>query len=285
MGSDPICRMIAVSIDGVLTAPQDARISIFDRGFLYGDGLFEVLRTWSGVAIDLAAHLDRLRRSAAALELHVHAQLEGFVRAAIGAAGPGDHRVRIIVTRGPGPISARFSELGPGRSIVIVEPLPLLPAEISLAIVDYPVAQRAGTTHKALAYLDHLIARELAAATGADEAARLGPMGEVVEGATANIFAVSAGTVITPPVAGILPGVTRARVLAVCAVENIRTAERPISVDELRAADELFVTSAVRGVVPVTRLDGEQRVAGPLTRRIATVYLAALRQQSPGTAI
>lgn len=295
--------MIAVSIDGRLVAPDAATVSIFDRGFLYGDGLFEVLRTRDGIAVDLEAHLDRMCASAAGLELAIdRARIADDVRRTIAAAGEGEHRLRIVVTRGAGPIGARLGSLEPGRTIVIAEPLATSPASIALAIVDYPLPRRSGAAHKTLAYLDHVIARELAASAGADEAVRLGPDGDVVECATANVFIVTTAsppgapgtasalpprrtpdaitgdriegvgtpTVVTPPVnAGILPGITRGHVLAACAAHGIAVREQRISVEDLRCADEIFVTSSVRGVVPVTSLDGEARRAGPLTRTIA----------------
>ncbi len=260
------------SIDGVLVPPEQATISILDRGVLYGDGLFEVLRTLHGKPVWLDDHLARLSASARELQLAVPAALADWVRAAIAAAGPGDHRVRVVVTRGPGGIGERLSALGSGHAIVVVEPLPPPPRKLALAIVDWPLPRRAGPAHKTLAYLDHALARELAAAAGADEAVRLDADGHVAECATANIFAVSAGALVTPPVAGILPGVTRARVLALAAGLGIATHERALAVPELRAADEIFATSALRGVIAVTRLDGAARSAGPITQRLAEAY-------------
>ena len=272
-----------ISIDGELVPFERATISIFDRGFLYGDGVFEVLRTWHGVAVDLDAHLDRLYATARALALRTidRGALAASVRATIAAAGAGDHRVRVVITRGAGPIGARFAELPRGRAIVIVEPLPELPSELALAIVDWPLPRRTGPGTKTLAYLDHAIARELAAAAGADEAIRLDAGGFVAECATANLFVVAGGAVATPPLdAGVLPGVTRARVLAACARLGIVAHERQITVGELAAADELFATSAVRGIVPVTRLDGTARAPGSITKQIATEYLRSLTVES-----
>jgi branched-chain amino acid aminotransferase len=187
----------------------------------------------------------------------------------IEEAGGGELRVRIVVTRGAGGIADRAASIGPGTTIVLAEPLGEVPSEVSLATVEWRIPRRIGPAHKTLAYLDPLWARELAAAAGADEAVRLDGDGNVAECATANIFAVRGGQVITPPVAGILPGITRARVLAACTAHGIPTAERTVACDELRTADEIFVTSAVRGVVPVTSLDGEVKAVGPLTERIA----------------
>jgi len=240
-----------ISIDGVVVAPEAATISVLDPGVLHGDGLFETLRTRDGEPVYLAEHLDRLRDGAGELGLHVPPELEAWLRAAIRDRT--DHKIRIVVTRG-------------GRTIIIVEPLPPQPRELSLAIVDWPIARRARPARKTLSFLDHLIARKLAADAGADEAVRLDADGHVAECATANIFAVIAGTVVTPPAAGILPGVTRARVLA-----HTHGVERVLTVPELRAADEIFVTSALRGVVPVTALDGVFRDAGPTFRSLVSL--------------
>ncbi len=276
--------MIAVSIDGVLTHPEQAKISIFDRGFLYGDGVFEVLRTWDEQLIDLDAHLDRLYGSAQALGIRTMDRerlIEAIKRTRANAA-PGDQRIRIIVTRGPGAMLARPETLGPGKTIVIIEPLPAQPLDISVATVDWPLPRRPGPAYKTLAYLDHIMARDLAAAAGADEALRLGHEGEVLECATSNVFVVLGGTVITPPLFGVLPGITRSRVLEACAGLAIAAMEARITLDELRAADEVFVTSALRGVVPVTSLDGMPRTAGPLTAQIGRAVRARLGQRSTG---
>lgn len=312
----------AISIDGRVVDAANATISVLDRGLLYGDGAFEVLRTWGGVPVDLPAHLDRLYATVAAMGLRAmpRAMLEVVVERTIAAAavphpsgagrvehgatvtarveaeiavertssaaaaertssiagvigpGPGatEHRIRIVLTRGPGGLGAETASLGPGRVIVIVEPLAAQPVEVSAAIVDWSLPRRTGPAHKTLAYLDHVIARDLARAAGADEGIRLDAEGRAVEGATSNLFAVVAGAVVTAPTAsGVLPGIVRGRVLAACAREGIPAREAAIAVDELRGATEVFVTSSLRGVVPVTRLDGAARAAGPITARIA----------------
>jgi branched-chain amino acid aminotransferase len=250
---------------------------------LFGDGVFEVFRTWDETALDLPAHMERLYASADSLGLKTLARerVTEAVERTLANSGPGEKRIRVVLTRGPGALLSRPAQLGPGRAIVIVEPLPAQPTELTLAVVDWPLPRRTGPAHKTLAYLDHILARELAANAGADEALRLGADGDVVECATANVFIVAGGTVVTPPVEiGILPGVTRARVLAFCATAGIKTEQRRISLQDLQSAGEVFVTSAVRGAVPVTRLDGETRIAGPVTARIVEGYLGGLRQQT-----
>jgi branched-chain amino acid aminotransferase len=278
--------VVVVSIDGVIVPPEQASISVFDRGLLYGDGCFEVLRTWDGVARDIEAHLDRLFETARFLQLATieRPRLTEAIYRTIAAASQalrgdgGELRIRVVLTRGPGSLAMRLGALGPGRAIVIVEPLPPQPAELSLAVVDWPLPTRAQRGHKTLAYLDAVLAKELARAAGADEAVRLDAAGRAVEGATCNLFAVHGGTVSTPAVdRGVLPGIVRARVLAICEREGIPTRVRALSPRELRSAHEVFVTSSLRGVVPVTRIDHISIARGAVTARISAAYDSAMR--------
>jgi len=278
--------VVAVSIDGVLVAPDQAKISVFDRGLQHGDGCYEILRTWNGVLGDAEAHLDRLYETAKFLVLRtidrqkLTEALYKTLMAARGdaAAGAGDHRIRIMLTRGQGPFGAKLKEIGPGSAIVIVEDLPEQPEEISLAVVDWPLPRREQRGHKTLSFIDNIIARELARAADADDAIRLDDDGNVIECATSNIFVVSDGEVSTPSTDdGALPGIVRARVLALCDKLEITSRVRDLTVRDLRSADELFVTSSLRGVVPVTRLDGVRVAAGPITKQLATAYVDEMR--------
>lgn len=272
-----------IAIDGQLVAPDSAKVSIFDRGFLYGDGLFETFRTWDGVAVDAAEHLDRLRASAAALKLRVGA----IDLAPVIAAAGGDLRIKVIVTRGPGAPGVPFGTLGPGSTIVIAEPLGLLPEAITAAVVELPIARRP-VAHKTLAYLESLVAQELARDAGADEAIRLDADGDVCEGAMSNVFIVERGTIVTPSLGtGALAGVTRAQVISLCGAQ-----EQRVSVARLRNAEEVFVTSGVRGVVGVARLDGAAVGArsggpvvdggsvGPVTTRVREAHHAEMKRRA-----
>ncbi len=265
---------IAVSIDGALVAPHAATISVFDRGLLYGDGAFEVLRTHGARPIDLERHLDRLYETSAWLGLRtldrdaVAAATHATIARCREPGSAAHHRVRIVLTRGPGSLASPVSALGPGRAIVIVEPLPPPPLALSLAVVDWPLPRRAERGHKTLAYLDHLRARELARQAGADEGVRLGPDGDVVEGSTSNLFVVAGGRIATPPAYGVLPGIVRGRVLEAWPAAVVRT----ITLAELAGADEIFVTSSLRGVVPITRVDGVERAIGHVTLEVAAAY-------------
>lgn len=272
--------MVTVSIDGALIAPENAKISVFDRGLQHGDGCYEILRTWSGVVGDAEAHFDRLFETARYLQLRTldRQKLTEALYKTIAAAGPGEHRIRIMLTRGQGPFGAKLKEIGPGSAIVIVEDLPEQPEEISLAVVDWPLPRREQRGHKTLSYVDNIIARELARAEDADEAVRLDDDGNVIEGATSNIFVVADEEVSTSSTDdGALPGIVRARVLALCDKLELTSRVRDLTVRDLRGADELFVTSSLRGVVSVTRLDGVRVAAGPITKQLAAAYVDEMR--------
>jgi branched-subunit amino acid aminotransferase/4-amino-4-deoxychorismate lyase len=258
-----------VSIDGAIVPEQQATISIFDRGFLYGDGLFDTFRTWDGVPVDWPEHRARLEHSAAALQMTLPVI---DVETPIAAAGAGEHRVKVIVTRGPGAPGARLGTLGPGRTIVIVEPLGEQARTATARVVDWPLARRR-EGHKALAYVENLIARELAG--DADEAIRLDADGFVAEGAMSNVFVVEGGVAWTPPLGtGVLGGIVRGHVIALGAKE------RRITVEELRRAEEVFVTSAIRGIAAITELDGEPRAIGPVSADFAARYERAMRERA-----
>lgn len=254
-----------VSIDGRIVAPEEARVSIFDRGFLFGDGVFETFRSWDGELVDAEEHLARLRASAAALQIHV-----GVI--AIPAA-EGEHRVKVIVTGGEGSAGVRFGTRGTGKTLVIVEPLGAVAETATAAIVDWPLPRRV-VAHKTLAYLDPLIARELT--RGTDEAIRLDADGHVCEGAMSNVFLVEADRVITPALGtGALAGVTRAQVIALAEAH-----EEVVTVERLRGADEIFLTSAIRSVCPVVELDGAARPVGPVTARLREAYATEMRRRA-----
>ncbi len=272
-----------VSIDGVIVPVEAARISVLDRGLLYGDGCFEVLRTWQGRAREIEAHLDRLYATVDFLRLKAASRdaVHGYVDAALAAAraeAGGEQRIRIVLTRGPGPLGTPAAELGPGHAIVMIEPLPAQPTSVALAVIDFPLPARAHPGHKLLAYAEHIHARELARAEGADDGIRLDAAGTAAECAMANLFVVQGGIVITPPAQhGVLPGIVRSRVLALCSGElRIPVREAPLPLTIVRTADELFITSALRGVVGVTRLDGDARIVGPITRRVTQAYASAI---------
>jgi branched-chain amino acid aminotransferase len=283
-----------VFLDGEVVELAHARVPITDRGLRYGDGVFEVLRTANGRPFLLERHLARLATGAAAIALSpppAVALADAVLRAtaALLATYPvaAEARLRILLSRGDAELSRRLADAGPPRLVVIAEPL-ALPSDdayargIALATVARRMiaADALDPRVKSLAYLDRVLALEEARAAGAHEALRLAADGRVAECATANVFYVRGGTVTTPPADRALAGVTRGLVLELCAEAGLPTREHAPAPAELAAADEVFVTSAVKGVMPVSRLDEQPRAIGPTTRQLMQRYRDRLASTS-----
>ncbi|PRP92156.1 D-alanine aminotransferase [Enhygromyxa salina] len=263
--------------------PEDATISVYDRGFLYGDSVYETLRTAGDRVIELDAHLDRLRRSAAGIAFDLPFENEHIARAlreTVAAAKNEDSRIRVIVTRGVGPIALDTRVAEAPLLVIMVEPLVVPDAEAYERGISAIVVGREGSIRPGLKtgnYLGNILALRRAHERGADDAILCNAEGAVAEGATSNFFMVVAGSIHTPSLStGLLAGITRGVVMRLLEQElGMPTCERTVLVEELRAADELFLTSSVRGIMPVTTLDGRSvgdGSAGPVTRRALEVY-------------
>lgn len=268
----------------------EARISVLDRGFLYGDSVYETAATVNGRLFALPEHLDRLERSAnrIGLALPDRGRIEAAVWETLEAAGNVESRVRVIVTRGAGGIDLDPASAGPPELVVIVGPRngptpEMYEKGVGVQIVsvtrNHPAAIDPAV--KSGNYLNNVLALgEARRRSGAHEAILCAAGGGVAEGASSNVFAVVGGEVRTPGLAiGILDGITRSKVLGLCRSAGIPAREVDfLAPDELRGADEVFLTSAVRAVLPVTRVD-EKIVGGgqpgPITRRLMALYRAA----------
>jgi branched-chain amino acid aminotransferase len=281
---------IRVHVAGRICSPESAHISVFDRGFLYGDSVFETIGTAGGRLFALDEHLDRLERSAAklALPLPPRAQIEQAIAETVAAAGNPETQVRVTVTRGVGPLDS-FGGPAAGEQpslVVIAQPLGgpgprLYDTGVAAAIVSV-VRNLAGAIDPAVKsgnYLNNVLALQEAHRRdpGVHEAILCAASGSVAEGATSNVFAVLGGALVTPALkVGILEGVTRGKVLALARAEGIPCREvEHLAPDELRAADEVFITSARSGVLPVTTIDGRPVAAGtpgPVTQRLMRSY-------------
>lgn len=263
--------------------PEHATISVFDRGFLYGDSVYETMRTVGDDVLELDAHLDRLRRSAAGISFELPfeaAQIEAALRETVAAAGNEASRIRVVVTRGAGAISLDVRLAESPLLAIIVSPLEVPSREARERGISALLVGREGSIRPGLKtgnYLGNILALRAAHEQGADDAILCNTEGAVAEGATSNLFMVVDGRVCTPSLAtGLLAGITRGTVMALVEGElGLPVAARTILVEELRGADELFLTSSVRGVMAVTTLDGERvgdGSAGPVTRRVFEAY-------------
>jgi branched-chain amino acid aminotransferase len=277
---------IRVHIDGAVRLPEEAKISVFDRGFLYGDSVYETVGTAYGRLFALRDHLHRLERSAERIGLRAppRAVVERAIAETVAAAGNPESRVRVILTRGAGKLDLDPATAEDTQLVVIVFPLgaptpAMYETGVAVAIVSItrnsPLAIDPAV--KSGNYLNNVLALgEARRQRRAYEAILCAGDGSIAEGSTSNVFAVVGGEVRTPPAeVGILDGITRAKAIDLCRAHEIPLAERRISRDELRGADEAFITSATRGVLPVTTIDGRpvgKGVPGPVTRRLMALY-------------
>jgi len=283
-----------VWIDGAPVDAADARVPVFDRGFLYGDSVYEVTRAFGGVAFALDEHLDRLERSAAGLLMRTppRAAINKAVVDTLAASKLDDAYVRIVVTRGAGEIALDPAAADEPRLIVIVRaPKPPPPEAyrdgVEVAIVGrtrYAPGVPTSTVDpqvKSGNYLGSVMAVAEARKRGAYEAILVDNVGRITEGSSSNFFIVRGGWVSTPPLSvGLLEGITRRKVLQILAAEKIRSAEQALWPIDLHRADEAFLTSSVRGVVPIARADGEpigDGKPGPITRRVMQAYESLVR--------
>ncbi len=287
------------NVDGTITPAEDAKISIFDRGFLYGDSVYEVFRTYSGVGLFFEEHFDRLENSARLIHMPISQTREMLVaeiRRTIDATGVTlgqDVYVRYHITRGTGPVDL-FPDPNLETSYVIMaKEVPVWNQEyytrgMSLAI---PPVRRNATNAldpniKGGNYLNNILALAAASDLGADDCVILNHEGLVTEASNSNLFFVLNGKLVTPgDRAGNLRGITKASICKACGQDGLPVEETDIHAHDLDGASECFVTSATREVMPIVSLrleDGRQIKfpdgGGEITQRVAEIYRRHLQQ-------
>jgi branched-chain amino acid aminotransferase len=287
---------VLVHVNGRLLEEAEARVSVFDRGFLFGDGIFESMRAVSGTIFRLARHLDRLGNSAAIIGLALPAPLAdigGIVRDTVARNGLLDARVRVTVTRGPGRPGEYAEASGPSTIVVSASPFRGLDPEIHARGVEVAIPRRRQVPREALdpaiksiSRLVAVLARREARDRGAFEAILLDFEGNLAEGTASNLFLVQGGGLLTPPAPQEgLPGVTREAVIGLAREAGIAVAERRLPAGALAAADEVFLTNTSWEVLPVTRVDGRvvgQGRPGRMTVRLLDRYRDLVRRECGG---
>ncbi len=290
-----------VWIDGGVRDASQARVPVFDRGFLYGDSVYEVLRTFGGRPFALDEHLDRLERSAEriGLVLPERSQIEKATRASIVATREPECYLRIMVTRGAGPIGLDPALADAPRLVVMALPL-VLPEErlyhdgVAVALVSARrnVAGAPGAVDpqvKSGNYLNSVVGVAEARRHRAYEALLCDGVGRLAEGSSSNLFLVRGGRLATPPLSvGLLEGITRRHVIALARRLGLAVDELALWPVDLEHAEEAFLTSSVRGVMPIVRLSTLQREEktiglgrpGEITKRVGEAYLKAAEEMS-----
>jgi branched-chain amino acid aminotransferase len=272
-----------VCINGQLLSADQACISVFDSGFMQGVGLFETLRAYRGRVFRLQLHLDRLAQSARTLGWGLvpdSAAMSDCIEQVVGATEADEVRVRLTVTTG----SLRVSDSEPPALTLVATasagaryPVELYANGVTLVVSRYRQSAADPTIgHKTTSYFARLASLREAHAVGAFESLWLTPDERVAEGAISSLFAVRDETLLTPPLdTPVLPGITRAAVIELSAGLRIPVREQALRLQDLLAADELFLTNSLMQLMPVVRIGREAigtEKPGDVTRRLAEAY-------------
>ena len=272
-----------VGINGRISDAAAACISVFDHGFLYGEGVYETLRTYRRRPFFFDEHMARLRRSAARIALAVPRtddELKRDVDAVLAAHdAPGESYIRVLLTRGIGELTYRPSACPEPTLVVIVKAFTPQPDEVYARGVEVALVEVRRNHRDALDpmiksnnLLNNALAMQQAYARGADEALMKNLDGHLVECAQSNVFLVRGGELQTPPLEdGLLPGITRAFALELAADLGIPAREVTLPVSAIDEAQEAFLTGTTREITPIVRVDGRpvgDETPGPITRRL-----------------
>jgi branched-chain amino acid aminotransferase len=280
-----------INVNGTISPAGRAVVPALDHGFLYGDAVYETVRTYRGEPFLLDRHLERLAASCARIRIEMPpaSEVDREVRRTLREAANAESYIRIMVTRGAGPIGYEKGLCPRPNLVVIVLPLKPVPREAYEKGVAAVVGARRRNPVESLDpaikscnLLNNVLASLEAQDAGAHEAILLNTRGFVAEGTHTNVFFVEGGRLLTPSLAcGILSGITREAILRTAREEGIPCEEGEYPPDALRAADEVFVTSTLQEIVPVSTLDGRpvgDGRPGPITLRL----LGAFRRRLPG---
>jgi branched-chain amino acid aminotransferase len=269
-----------VYINGKLYDKQDAKISVYDHGLLYGDGVFEGIRCYGGKVFRLDEHLRRLWDSAKAIWLTIPISREAMAQAVydtLAANKIADGYIRLVVTRGAGTLGLDPNRTSDPQVIIITDHISLYPREMyeqGLEIVTVSVVRNhpaaVSPRIKSLNYLNNILAKIEGLQAGCVEALMLNTRGEVAECTGDNVFLVRDGVLLTPPTeAGILEGITRQAVIELARAGGREVREVPLTKHDVYIADEMFLTGTAAEVVPVVKVDSRQigdGRPGPITR-------------------
>jgi len=292
-------KELLIYIDGKYYPKSEAKISVYDHGFLYGDGVFEGIRAYDGSVFKLKEHIDRLYASAHAIMLEISMTKEEMINTVIETLKKNkltDAYIRLVVSRGVGDLGLDPRKCSKPTIIVITDRIKLHGGEAKekglTAIISWvkrdPVD---ATTHeiKSLNYLNSILAKLEANNANVDEAISLNKEGFVCEGVAENIFTVSNGVIITPPTStGALRGITRKVVIEIARRLGYTVLKKEITPTDLFLADEVFFTGTAAEVVPVKEINGRQigdGKPGPITRRLMDEYHELVRDPKEGVPI
>ena len=281
-----------VFIDGKFYDQAKAKISVFDHGLLYGDGIFEGIRAYHGRVFKLREHIDRLFNSAKAIMLEIPMSHGAVMKATVDTCRRNkirDGYVRLLVTRGVGTLGLDPTRCGRPSIIIIAGGIQLYPAELyqkGMAIVTVPTTRNlinaVNPAIKSLNYLNNILAKLEAINAGVQEAVMLNTEGFVSECTGDNLFIVKDGRLFTPPLSsGTLYGITRQTVMELARESGMNVSEPNLTRYDLFVADECFLTGTGAEIIPVNRIDGRvigNGRPGPVTTDLITRYHALTKK-------
>jgi branched-chain amino acid aminotransferase len=282
-----------VNVNGRISGERDAVISVFDHGFLYGEGVYETMRTYGGRPFLFDRHMQRLRRSAQMIALDVpptNDELLDRIKAtrAAGDFGTQDIYIRVLVTRGVGELTYDLKATPSPSIVIIVKPHPDLPRQVYedgvKAVIVSIVRNHPRSVNpmiKSNNLMNSALAMQEAYRRGAFEGIMLNYRGELAECTTSNLFLVRDGVALTPPLeAGLLPGITREFLFRVGKEAGVAVREAVLVSDDLFSADEVFLTGTTREIVPIVTVDDRQigsGMPGPVTIKLLEAFRRAVR--------
>lgn len=280
-----------VYLDGEWLTRETAKVSVFDHGLLYGDGVFEGMRVYGGKTFRLAEHIDRLYDSAQAINLKVSmpkAEMIAITEEGVQRSGLQDGYLRHIITRGVGDLGLDPRKCPKPGIIIIFDVIAIWPPEryeqgLTLVTAGTPINQREALSPrvKSLNYLNHIMAKVEATNAGADDAIMLDSGGFIAEATGMNLFVWKKDTLYTPSVyAGLLKGVTRDAIIELAASAGYRVVETMLNRYDLYTADEAFLTGTAAEVAPIRMVDGRvigEGKAGPVTRDLRARFQKLVR--------
>jgi branched-chain amino acid aminotransferase len=289
-----------VYVDGEWVPKTRASISVFDHGMLYGDGVFEGIRVYGGVVFQFREHLDRLYSSAKSIKLKIPLTPQDMTAAVVETLKRNslkDAYIRLVVTRGAGDLGVDPRHCKRSSVIIITESVDptfgMVAKQKGISVIISSVRRDAvdATTHeiKSLNYLNSVMAKLEAADAGADDALMLDRNGFVSEATTTNLFIAKDGDIFTPPsTAGILPGVTRKRIIHLAKELGYTLIERGITPYDVTSADEAFLTGTLSEIVPLVKVKGIEvgdGKVGPITRKIMSAFVNIRSDPNEGLAV
>jgi branched-chain amino acid aminotransferase len=281
-----------IFIDGKFYAQSEAKVSVFDHGLLYGDGIFEGIRFYNGRVFRLEEHLERLWDSARSIRLEIPMSMREMTEALRETIRENDLRegyIRLLVTRGVGNLGLNPEQCKQPSVIIIAMTITLYPESLyqkGLTVVTVPTRRtNPGALNpavKSLNYLNNVMARIEANLSGADEALMLNDAGNVAECTADNVFIIKRGQMFTPPIsAGALRGITRAVVFEIAAELGIKVVETDVTRHDVFIADECFLTGTAAEIIPVIEVDG-RRIGtgkpGPISARMIARFRQLTRE-------